>query len=128
MQKQLAQLFTENERLQNIVKRKLDYEKSAEILSSCCVKKPSKKMAMSSNQAVDESTLRLMAAIKQSARSFIITDPALPDNPIIFASEGFHELTGYSADEVLGRNCRFMQGPLSDPKQVNEMRRGMVVE
>ena len=41
----------------------------------------------------------------------IITDPQARDNPIIFANAGFTRMTGYEADEVIGRNCRFLQGP-----------------
>jgi PAS domain-containing protein len=46
--------------------------------------------------------------------SFTISDPALADNPLIFASEGFAALTGYAPSEVLGLNCRFLQGPATD--------------
>ena len=67
----------------------------------------------------------LMTAIRAAQRSFVITDPTLPDNPIIFASKGFLELTGYSLEEVLGRNCRFMQGPGSDLTQVDVLRKGI---
>lgn len=40
----------------------------------------------------------------------IVTDPNRPDNPIIFANKGFERLTGYSVEEALGQNCRFLQG------------------
>lgn len=44
----------------------------------------------------------------------IITDPNRPDNPIVFANKAFQQLTGYELDEVMGRNCRFLQGPDTD--------------
>ncbi|QYF87023.1 PAS domain-containing protein [Brevundimonas sp. PAMC22021] len=47
-----------------------------------------------------------------------VSDPRLPDNPIVWANQAFLDLTGYSADEVLGRNGRFMQGPETDPAHV----------
>ena len=47
---------------------------------------------------------------------FIISDPDLPDNPIIYANRGFTELTGYENDEVVGYNCRFLQGADTDEK------------
>lgn len=54
--------------------------------------------------------------------SFLITDPRLPGNPIIYASPGFLTLTGYPIERVLGRNCRFLQGPGTDPAAVARMR------
>jgi PAS domain S-box-containing protein len=52
----------------------------------------------------------------------IITDPSLPDNGIVYANEEFERLTGYTEEEILGRNCRFLQGEASDPERVAEMR------
>ncbi|MQL91643.1 hypothetical protein Taro_024257 [Colocasia esculenta] len=48
-----------------------------------------------------------LGRIKQS---FVLTDPQLPDMPIVYASDAFLNLTGYSRHEVLGRNCRFLNG------------------
>jgi PAS domain S-box-containing protein len=62
-------------------------------------------------------------AIRAVSQGILITDPHQPDNPIIYASQGFEKLTGYSAEEVIGRNCRILQGPKTDPavgKQVRE--------
>ena len=42
--------------------------------------------------------------------SFCITDPHQTDNPVIFISSGFTKLTGYQFDDIVGRNCRFLQG------------------
>lgn len=39
-----------------------------------------------------------------------LSDPDLPDSPIIYANKAFEEMSGYSLDEILGRNCRFLQG------------------
>ncbi|MFO0800963.1 MAG: PAS domain S-box protein [Gemmataceae bacterium] len=61
-------------------------------------------------------------AIRSLSQGILITDPNLPDNPIIYASAGFEKMTGYSAAEALGRNCRFLQGPKSDPIAVRKMR------
>ncbi|MEQ8973974.1 MAG: PAS domain S-box protein [Coleofasciculus sp. C1-SOL-03] len=52
----------------------------------------------------------LERAIAASSNGILITDPNLPDNPIIFVNPGFERITGYSASEVLGKNCRFLQG------------------
>ncbi|KAH6815698.1 PAS/LOV protein B [Perilla frutescens var. frutescens] len=53
-----------------------------------------------------------LGRIKQS---FVLTDALLPDVPIVYASEAFLKLTGYARQEVLGRNCRFLSGPNTDP-------------
>lgn len=51
-----------------------------------------------------------------------IADARQPDNPLIFVNRGFTRLTGYPRDEALGRNCRFLQGPETDPEPVADMR------
>ncbi len=61
-------------------------------------------------------------AIQAVTQGILITDPLLPDNPIIFVSPGFERLTGYLAAEVLGQNCRFLQGADTDPAAVAQLR------
>lgn len=53
---------------------------------------------------------------------FCITDPSQADMPIIFASDGFCEFTGYAVGEIEGRNCRFLQGPNTNPQDVDTIR------
>lgn len=50
-------------------------------------------------------------ALAASAEGITIADATLPGNPLIYVNAGFERLTGYSAAEVLGRNCNFLQGP-----------------
>ncbi|KAJ6178220.1 hypothetical protein N7519_008681 [Penicillium mononematosum] len=59
------------------------------------------------------------------AEVFCLTDPSRPDNPIIFASEEFHRNTQYGMDYVLGRNCRFLQGPKTNPNSVRRIREAL---
>jgi len=68
---------------------------------------------------------RLMSALSGSQQNFAISDPSLPDNPIVFVSQGFLDLTGYTLDQVLGRNCRFLQGPGTDQAAVDTIRQGV---
>ncbi|XP_072968052.1 phototropin-1A-like [Typha angustifolia] len=64
----------------------------------------------------------LATTLERIEKNFVITDPRLPDNPIIFASDSFLELTEYSREEILGRNCRFLQGPETDRETVKKIR------
>lgn len=70
-----------------------------------------------------EATLRQRdRAIQALTLGIVVTDPGRHDNPITYASQGFERLTGYSQKEVIGRNCRFLQGPGTDPEQVAKLR------
>lgn len=51
-----------------------------------------------------------LQAMEGSGNGIVITDSRLPDNPIIYCNEAFEQLTGYSFQEIIGRNCRFLQG------------------
>jgi len=61
-------------------------------------------------------------ALDVAAEGITIADAGLPDRPLIYANQGFERVTGYAVAEVLGRNCRFLQGPGSDPAAVAEIR------
>lgn len=65
------------------------------------------------------------AAVRGARMAMIVTDARQPDNPIIFANDAFLALTGYSREEVIGRNCRFLQGPDTDPDAVAATRRAI---
>lgn len=78
------------------------------------------------------SALKLMSpsyqsvkALSASQANFILTNPNLPGCPIIFASPGFLELTGYEASQVIGKNCRVLQGPGTDPVTVSIIRNNL---
>ena len=60
--------------------------------------------------------LDLATTVERIQQNFVISDPSIPDCPIVFASEGFLDMIGYPRAEVLGRNCRFLQvGRLGAP-------------
>lgn len=74
-------------------------------------------------QQKKDNALRLRdQAIQAVSQGILITDPNQPDNPIIYASAGFERMTGYHADELLGRNCRLLQGAETDPETVRKLR------
>ncbi len=61
-------------------------------------------------------------AIQTASQGVSIADARQPDNPLIYVNETFEEITGYSAGEVLGENCRFLQGEHTDEATVARLR------
>ena len=62
------------------------------------------------------------AAVRATRMPMVITDPARDDNPIVFCNVAFQDLTGYTRDEIIGKNCRFLQGPDTDRDTVTRVR------
>nr|AML79260.1 putative LOV domain-containing protein [Argyrochosma nivea] len=77
-------------------------------------------MVMASFKAAYQESLR--EALQRAKFNFVLTDPRIHDNPIVYASDGFLEMSGYTAEEVLGRNCRFLQGPGTSRRTMTEIR------
>lgn len=63
----------------------------------------------------------LAAAFRGTGSPMVVTDPRLPDNPIVFANDAFLALTGYASDEIVGRNCRLLQGPGTNRNDVRRI-------
>jgi PAS domain S-box-containing protein len=61
-------------------------------------------------------------ALDRTRTPMAVTDPRQPDNPIVLANQAFLDLTGYAADEIVGRNCRFLQGDGTSPVAVTAIR------
>ncbi|KAK0358975.1 hypothetical protein LTR94_033141, partial [Friedmanniomyces endolithicus] len=74
---------------------------------------------------LDPFTDPFVAAVHSTRMPMIITDPRLPDNPVVFANGAFCRLTGYERDEILGRNCRFLQGKDTDPETRRKLHRAV---
>lgn len=65
------------------------------------------------------------AAVRATRMPMVITDPSQSDNPIVFANEAFQHLTGYTREEIIGRNCRFLQGERTDKGDVELVRQAI---
>ena len=64
---------------------------------------------------LDENGDNLAASIRGSPIASVISDPRLPHNPIVAVNDAFCALTGYPVEEIIGRNCKFLAGPATEP-------------
>jgi PAS domain S-box-containing protein len=67
-------------------------------------------------------------AIDEAPVGITISDPTLPDNPLVYVNDSYTEMTGYDRSEALGRNCRFLQGAGTDPDTVAAIREAIAAE
>lgn len=129
LQDQIHGLEEQLEGLKNAIKTELP-DKAEHIITTVCGNKEKyTPLPMPSGfgpvKTLMEPDFRLMSALSGSQQNFAISDPSLPDNPIVYVSQGFLDLTGYTLDQVLGRNCRFLQGPGTDQSAVEVIRKGI---
>eukprot|EP00526_Cylindrotheca_closterium_P002685 CAMPEP_0113615892 /NCGR_PEP_ID=MMETSP0017_2-20120614/7945_1 /TAXON_ID=2856 /ORGANISM="Cylindrotheca closterium" /LENGTH=1002 /DNA_ID=CAMNT_0000525163 /DNA_START=225 /DNA_END=3233 /DNA_ORIENTATION=+ /assembly_acc=CAM_ASM_000147 len=119
LEDELRGLQKENVRLRQIVQDKIPGD-AQEILKNCCKDHPlhAATVKQGVNDALAMSDFHLLENLIKEQQSFCMTDPKQPDNPIVYASENFYQLTGYTKAQTLGRNCRFLQGKDTDPKSV----------
>ena len=80
------------------------------------------RQATISDQTLEDRGDVFFAAVEMTRMPMILADPSQPDCPIAFANNAFLDLTGYEEEEVLGRNCRFLQGAATDPESVRRLR------
>jgi hypothetical protein len=66
--------------------------------------------------------MSLKTMIAASPIAAVISDPRLPDNPIVECNAAFAALTGYAREEIIGRNCRFLSGPGTEPELTETLR------
>ncbi len=88
---------------------------AAAVASSASLQKQKQKV-------VPRYALDLATTVERIQSNFVIADPTLPDCPIVFASDSFIELSGYRREEILGRNCRFLQGKSTDRETVDQLK------
>lgn len=81
-----------------------------------------------SEAGTDTDRLRSLLEDDKVEMSVVFSDPSLPDNPMIFVSDEFEKQTGYAADEAVGRNCRFLQGPDTNPHAIDAIRHGLMAQ
>lgn len=67
----------------------------------------------------------LAMALESTNSGVVITDNRKPDNPIIFCNHAFENMTGYLREEIIGRNCRFLQGSNSEQQTLNPLREAL---
>lgn len=74
---------------------------------------------------VGEENRYLGQAIAAASEGILVTDPHQPDNPIIYANPAFLRMTGYNLEEIIGHNCRFLQGGDTDPAGIAQLRQAI---
>lgn len=67
----------------------------------------------------------VMAIIENSPIASVVSNPRLPDNPLVAVNDAFVELTGYDRKDIVGRNCRFLAGEATEPWLSEEIRKGV---
>lgn len=125
LQKDVMDLQQENMILKEIVRSRVNSKDAKLILDSCNANEqlPSCVIEQCGDMSnLDKQDFNLIQSIQKSQQCFVITDPSLQDNPIVYASQDFLSLTGYARDDVLGRNCRFLQGPETSQVKIKQIR------
>ena len=140
LQQQVRGLQDENSTLRMLVQQHIPQE-ALMIIDECCSKSvlfgggvgggsssdddgrpPAQDAGGSSVQPLLRSDFSLIESLTSGQQNFVLSDPRLPDNPIVYATPGFYELTGYTREQVLGRNCRFLQGAGTERRAVEVIR------
>eukprot|EP00978_Attheya_sp_CCMP212_P037118 scaffold173028_cov48-Attheya_sp.AAC.2 len=118
-------LQKENDCLKALVKKSLP-DRAQSIIGECCYKPRGKGFPQGTQTSrlahIVGSDFDLIESLTSGGHSFVLTDPRLPDNPIVYASSAFFSMTGYTRDTVVGRNCRFLQGIDTKNEAVNTIR------
>ena len=69
--------------------------------------------------------MSIKTMIDHSVVAAVVSNPRLTDNPIIACNQAFIELTGYSTEEIIGRNCRFLRGVGTEADLSDQLRVGI---
>ncbi len=74
------------------------------------------------------SLMTLWKAVESTRSAMIVTENQNGENPIVYCNQAFLSLTGYTKDEVIGRDCRFLQGKDTDPAAITELKRAVTAQ
>lgn len=135
LQEQVRALQVENNGLRMLVQQHIP-EQAMQIISEICTNnllfgeedgstQPFSSAGGDTTGSLERSDFSLMQSLAAGQKCFVLSDPKLPDNPIVFATPDFYKLTGYTSEEVLGRNCRFLQGPGTDKQAIDVIRKAV---
>lgn len=83
------------------------------------------KRASDTLRQVAEQNQLLAQAVEAASDGVVIADATQPDNPVIYANPAFTRITGYSLQEAIGHNCRFLQGPDTESGELEKLRRAI---
>ena len=83
------------------------------------------KAEISARAAIEERLRILERAVAASQNGIVVTDAQLPDYPIIYVNSGYEQLTGYKASEIIGKNCRFLQGKNIDQPEKAKIKQAL---
>ena len=130
MQQSILEYREQNEKLQKAIVEKLGKVKGNEILGETA--------SASSNSAtlgdlhqqhiLQDPDFNLIKSLQEAKLNFVISSSLLPDYPLLYVSAGFLAVTGYTSEQVIGRNCRFLQGPETDVIAVARMSKAIKEE
>ncbi|MGH6911823.1 MAG: PAS domain-containing protein, partial [Phenylobacterium sp.] len=84
--------------------------------------------AVATAQGLKDREVLALIAVERTRMPMVITDPTEPGNPIILANQAFLDLSGYAAEEVVGRNCSFLQGPGTSKEAIDAVRAAIAEE
>ena len=123
LRSQVSFLENENRKLKVIVTKKLPHQVRGKLLESCESSLPENVSAAIHSLACksDNSLAFIAEKLSKTQRSFCLSNPLSEGNPIIYASTAFVELTGYPLEEIIGKNCRFLQGPETNKEDVKSL-------
>jgi len=121
LRRHLLKLRNENDRLSLLVKGPPPIKEEALFDGDMQLPDNVLKTIQYMTSSIEASTIVLTPRINPCQRSFCITNTNANDNPIVFASPGFMMLTGYDIHDILGHNCRFLQGVDTDKGEVHKL-------